>query len=315
MSFLAGLDWNALVPALRPWLLGGAAAWLVHALLQAIPWPKPKPRRLADFAGVDDQRRKVNVGSENHKVRLAFTAYGLDVAGWEDAALWLARLGGGAGLAVAALAVGLPPLMALAAFGIAWVVVDSLVNSAWAKLVGELERETPVFLSRLSHVVQVTPNVLVAVSEVGETLSPQGPLRAWAGRFVARVQAEGQAGFDAMLAEAQALSASLGLAVFEIGRLRETGGEGYAQAFAQSAESLSAILQGRAAGNAKAEGVRGAIRIVLGCLLGVMVLMLRTPQFAPTLQQPLMQLLYAGLLGWVAYGWIFTNGMIEEALR
>lgn len=303
-----------LLPALRPWIAGGALAFAVYALIQALPKGSRKSnKRLQHFAGVDEAS-KVEVGSTAHRIRLAFLSFGLDVSGNEDAALWSARLGAVGLVTVIGTAFSLPLFIALALGGAGWIVVDSVIQARWQEMVVKIEKDVPTFLLRLAGTVQVETNVLNAISEVAETFDPKSPLRSWLERFLAQCQSRGQAGLQAMLVEATAISSALGLAVFEIGRLWETGGEGYTRSFAVAADNLSNILQARGMANAKGDGARGAIRIVVLSLAAVMIFLIRTPQFGPVIKEPIMQLAYAAIIAWVAYGWKFINTMIDEAI-
>ncbi len=303
---------NALL--LRQVLASAALAVLAYLLVSRVRFTRPAARRLSEFAGLEEGGEAVPVGSRAHQIRLALSGWGLPVEGREEQVLLLLKVLAGLVAAALILALRLPPLTALAGPVLAWLAVDGLVEGRWKRMVHEIEREVPTFLARLSATVQVEPNVLLAVSDIGETLDPEKPLRAWTERFVARCQTAGRRGFQEMLEEAQAISPSLGLAVFEIGRLWQTGGPGYARAFARAAENLSGILQGRALAASKAAGIRSSIRMVLLALVGVVLVMLRSPQFAAAMRDPLVQVVYLGMLLWVGFGWYFINGMVEEAL-
>jgi hypothetical protein len=97
--------------------------------------------------------------------------------------------------------------------------------------------------------------------------------------------------------------------------LWETGGEGYARAFARAAENLMGILDGRVQAYAKAAGAKSAIRVVLGALILVSVFMMRNPEMALTIRSPLIQIVYLFIAVWVAIGWHQINSMIEEAVQ
>ena len=230
-------------------------------------------------------------------------------------ALWLARILFAVVLTLLICWAGFPPLTLIAGPAIAWFVVGSLVEGAWTKMRREIEDEVPVFLSRMSGTVQAEPNVLRALEEVAETLNPEGPLRAWLRRLLARLSAEGRPAFRPMLEEAESISPSLGLAIFEVLRLWETGGEGYARAFARAAENLMGILDGRVQAYAKAAGAKSAIRVVLGALVLVSVFMLRNPEMGSSMRHPLIQIAYLVIAVWVAIGWHQINSMIEEAVQ
>jgi len=273
--------------------------------------------RVANYVGMAEAAfgEEVEVGSQVHKVRLAFARFGIDVAGREIFAVWGAR--GSMALVLALLAwwAGFPVLAAPAGAVIGWLVAGSVIEGAWGGMRRGIEEEIPTFLSRLAGTVQADPNVLQAIEEVGETLSLRGPLHGWIRRLVAKVQAGGRPAYQAMLVEAEIISPSLGLAVFEVGRLWETGGSGYVLAFSRAAENLGEILDSRARAEAKAAGMKSAIRIVLGTLVVVVVIMIRNPAISASIRTPLVQLAYLAIAVWVAVGWNMVNGMIEEVVR
>ena len=67
-------------------------------------------------------------------------------------------------------------------------------------------------------------------------------------RFIGRCQAGGITGDGRNAARGAGISPSLGIAVFEIGRLWETGGPGYVKAFDMAADNIGDALKARGAG-------------------------------------------------------------------
>jgi hypothetical protein len=299
---------------LKPVLAGGALALGTYYLTRILTDIRRPGGRLSQFAAKAEQKAASDTGSQKHKIRLVFASFGLDVAGNETLALWLARLGGGTAMALILLLVNAPPLMLPAAYVAAWFLVDSQMNGAWIKLTHNVERDIPIFLSRMASTIQIESNVLEALNEVTETLEAKSPLRAWMLQFIARCQAGGQQALGEMLAEAQTVSTSLGIAVFEIGRLWETGGLGYATAFRIAADNIGDALKARGLAHAKGEGAKGSIRTIVLALVVVMVFLLRTPQFASALRDPTIQMVYAFLLGWMFFGWSAIDSIIEGAI-
>jgi hypothetical protein len=302
-----------------PYIAGLAAAaiayiafeWLLHRI--RVRGTAEVLERFA--AGGEEEILVAAIGSDLYKVRLAFSRYGMNVADREGLALWAARILFAILLTLFIWWAGFPPLTLIAGPALAWLLVGSLVEGAWTKMRREIENEIPTFLSRMSGTVQAEPNVLIALEDVTETLIPEGPLRSWMRRFLSRLSAEGRPAARPMLEEAEAISPSLGLAIFEVLRLWETGGEGYARAFARAAENLMGILDGRVQAYAKAAGAKSAIRVVLGALILVSIFMLRNPEMAATIRNPLIQIAYLVIAVWVAIGWYQINSMIEEAVQ
>lgn len=305
---------------LAPFAAAAAAAlvgYLLTEMLVKSVLVRGAKERVANYVAMAETSfgEEVEVGSQVHKVRLAFARFGVDVAGREVIALWAARASMALGVAFLVWWVGFPVLAAPVGAVIGWLLTGSIVEGAWSTMRRGIEEEIPTLLSRLAGTVQADPNVLQAIEEVSETLSQRGPLHSWLRRLVARVQAGGRPAYQAMLAEAESISPSLGLALFEVGRLWETGGPGYVEAFSRAAENLGEILDSRARAEAKAAGMKSAIRIVLGTLVLVVVIMIRNPAMSGSIRTPLVQLAYLGIAVWVAIGWSMVNGMIEEVAR
>jgi Flp pilus assembly protein TadB len=255
----------------------------------------------------------VQVGSEVHRIRLAFERVRLDVRGREYEGLWAMRILLGTFLGLGIWWAGFPPLAALAGPVLGWAVVASLVETSWSGMRREIEVELPIFLSRMAGTIQATPNVLLALDEVIQTLTPDRPLRRWMGRLAETLQRGGKPAIEGMLQEADTISPSLGLTVFEIGRLWETGGKGFSDAFSRAAENLGEILDSRARADSKGAGMKSAIRIMLATLVLVVIVMLRNPAVAASIRSPIVQFMYLAIIVWVGIGWSFVTGMIEEA--
>ncbi|MBN1438459.1 MAG: hypothetical protein JW929_03535 [Anaerolineales bacterium] len=299
---------------LKPWIAGAALAFGTYFLIRLLAQIKKPGGRLTQFGGAAEEKAAVDVGSQNHKTRLVFASFGLDVSGAEPAAEWLAYLGMGTAFGLVLLIVGAPLLMVPAGFVASFFLVKSLMNGAWVKLTHGIEKDIPIFLSRLASTVQIESNVLEALDEVTETLDAKSPLREWMLRLIARCQAGGLQAMAELLVEAQVISPSLGIAVFEIGRLWETGGPGYVKAFTMAAENIGDALKARGMAHAKGEGAKGSIKTIVGALIVVMVFLFRTPQFAVAMHDPSTQILYAFIIGWMFFGWMMIDSMIEGAI-
>lgn len=299
---------------LKPFIAGGALAVGTYFLVRLLTQIHRPAGRLTQFAGPAELKTATDTGSQNHKIRLVFSSFGLDVSGGEMLALYLTIAGVGLAMTLLLLIVGAPILMVPAAFLASWFLVNSQMNGAWAKLTHGIEKDIPIFLSRLASTVQIESNILEALNDMTETLDTKSPLREWMLRLIARCQAGGQQALTEMLKEAQIISPSLGIAVFEIGRLWETGGPGYVKAFNMAAENIGEALKARALAHAKGDGAKGSIRIIVLALIGVMLFLFRTPQFAASLRDTTIQIVFAFMLGWMFFGWSAIDSMIESAI-
>ena len=136
-----------------------------------------------------------------------------------------------------------------------------------------------------------------------------------AGALLAGWQAQGEAFLAQAHLEANQISPLLGLTVYQIRRLAETGGAGAAKAFATTAEELSAILEARAVASSKAEGARQAVLTMLVIMAVILGIMLSSPTIRQGYNDPTAQLVAAGALAVMGFGYVTLNGMIAEALE
>ena len=165
-------------------------------------------------------------------------------------------LGAVATVVVLLLLAGMPLAPALGGGALAYVLADEFLKGGPRKARLAIEQELPTFVSRLGGMLLVTGSPRAAVEEITATLIEGKPLRTWLERLLAGWQAQGEAFLAQAHLEANQISPLLGLTVYQIRRLAETGGAGAAKAFATTAEELSAILEARAVAGAKAEGAR-----------------------------------------------------------
>jgi len=103
--------------------------------------------------------------------------------------------------------------------------------------------------------------------------------------------------------------------VFEIGRLLETGGSGFTQAFTSTAEHLTSILRARAVARAKAESARNSVLTMIAIMGVIVLLMLSNEQNRIAYRDPLVQVISLVCLGAMAVGYAVLNNMIDEALE
>lgn len=185
-----------------------------------------------------------------------------------------AQIGGAAGPWLLALLMGLPliPAFGLAALG--YILADTFLKGRWRKARLAVEADLPLFVSQLGGQLLVTQAPLKAVEEVVGNLAEGSVLRLWMARLLKGLRLEGSAYLDKARAEAMQITPLLGLVLYEIGRLAETGGAGFAVAFTTTADELSAILEARAVASSKAEAARQAVLtmlVIMGIVLGMML--------------------------------------------
>ncbi len=302
---------------LVPYLVALAAALLIYGLVRLIP-RRSASKALSGYYDIPTRRQDAPpapVGSNAYKIRLACTGFGLDVAGREELARWAAYILVSLAAAVPIAISSLPPMVYLVAPAVAFVAVNGVINSRWNNIRLGIEKEIPTLLLRVSAVVQASPNVLDALTEVTASLNPDGPLKAWMERFTQRLQSSGQKGLEDALTEATAISPSLALVVIEIGRLWETGGIGYIEAFRLVSDNLAGILEARAQAAAKSAGAWGTVRIILLALGFAIYMVMGNPGTAHMFHAWYAQLGLLAVLIWAAVGWNIIGDTIQEATR
>jgi hypothetical protein len=161
----------------------------------------------------------------------------------------------------------------------------------------------------------VTGSPRAAVEEITATLLEGRPLRTWLERLLAGWQAQGEAFLAQAHLEANQISPLLGLTVYQIRRLAETGGAGATKAFATTAEELSAILEARAVAGSKAAGARQSVLTMLVIMAVILGIMLASPTIRQGYTDPTAQLVAAGALAVMGFGYVTLNSMIAEALE
>ena len=213
------------------------------------------------------------------------------------------------------LVLGMPVVPAVGGAALAYILADEFLRGKTRKARIAIEGELPTFVSRLGGMLLVTSSPRAAVEEVTATLLPGKPLRTWMDRLLAGWSSQGEPFLANAHLEGNAISPLLGLTVYQIRRLAETGGAGFTKAFATTAEELSAILEARAVASSKAEGARQAVLTMLVIMAVILGIMLSSPTIRHGYNDPTAQLVAAGALAVMGFGYVTLNGMIAEALE
>ncbi len=226
------------------------------------------------------------------------------------------RVMGGLVPVLGLLAARFPLLPSLVAGVLGLVVLDAWLKGRWQNFRSRVEAELPTFVSRLGAMLLLNESLTACLDEVLETLPPESsPLRVWMDGYLQGVRQEGKDFLDHARAQANRISPSLALVVFQLGRVVETGGVGFAQAFAASAEEMQTILEVRAVAAAKAEGARNSIAILLAIMGLVIALMAASPDMREGFRDATAQTILMAALGAMAFGYYFLTGMIADALE
>lgn len=224
-------------------------------------------------------------------------------------------LGASLGVFAALMLLGMPLVPAIGGAALAYILADEFLRGKARKARLAIEGELPTFVSRLGGMLLVTSAPRMAVEEVTATLLPGRPLRIWMERLLAGWSSQGEPFLANAHLEANRISPLLGLTVYQIRRLAETGGAGFVKAFATTAEELSAILEARAVAGSKAEAARQAVLTMLAIMAIILGIMLSSPVIRQGYADPTSQLIAAGALAVMAFGYTQLNGMIADALE
>ena len=291
------------------------AAWHVGGMLK-LRIGRPQVTRLENFATGQhvEKASAVQVGSFDHRVRIAFAKINIDAAGSESYYLMLGRIVAGAALTMALLIAGLPLLTSLVGIVAGYIFVNGWVTRAWSKARTDIEAELPSLLLRLNATIQAAPNVPAALETVAKTLRSDGPLRVWTLETAARMHSEGYGAMEAIRESAAGISTSLSIAADLIGRMWTTGGEGYAKAFGAAADNLESVLDARVLARAKGGSAQGTVNILTGMTFVMIAFMSRSDALADIVKSPLVQALYAGIALVIVYGHSQVSNIIDNSV-
>jgi hypothetical protein len=296
-----------------PFVGAGVLAFALYTVVKlALNQPRGKYRRLG--AADEEVVLPATFGSEQHKIRLAFKKFHINVAGKEKRARTAAYVVAGIlGFLFMRAGLLMSSVISVIGGGLGYLLVNSVIESSWKQVQMEIDSELPLFLTGFSSTVQIQQNKLATVYEEAQTLNPDGALRKWLlERFVASYERHGQSVFPELIQEAFGISNSLGVMLYMIQRYWVTGGD-WGDAFVLGTENLEGILDARIMGESEGANARSSILAIAGLLVIVIVIMTRNPTTREVISSPIMQLGYVGLFAWMMFGWKVQINMINEA--
>ena len=290
------------------------AYWIISTLLNSLLHRKIA-KGFDDFASPVENIPDAQMGSAAYKMRTAFAAYGIDAAGKEETVFYTAWTIIGVLAALVLITIRLNAVLALAAgAGIGYLTLQAIVAGRWDKTCLEIDSEVPTFLRNLSGIIQTESNVIQALDSASESLDPRKPLYSWIIDLNRGLQARGKAVFRIKLPEAGEISSALGIAVFEIERLWDAGGEGYTRAFKLTADNLAEILTVKAQAASKSTGATGLAKLIIAsAVLSIGYIIMSPVGQEMYLDNPMVKLAMVGAVIWGIYGWIYIKEMVREA--
>ncbi len=319
MNEITGL--NELAVQALPFIGAAFAAYAIYFIGQQLTkdiFKKNTSQRVKDLIGVKEEQKikPTDFGSTEFKTRLAFSRYNIDVYKHESIAINLARFIASLLLIAVLHFIFALPLITSMAGGIGGImIVNSFAGGAWTKMCNEIDKEIPIFLSGFTSTIQVNPNVLQAVEEESTVLAVNSPLKKWLlERFVRLGQERGISALDGLVEEAFRISNSLGVMIFLIGRLWRTGGMEWKRSFALAASNLEGVMEARLFGLSAGNSAKGAVKLIIGVTLFVILIMARNPVFKSSMETPVVQAVYAGSILLMIFGYGFMSNMVDNLL-
>ena len=312
------IDFSSLDPLLLIVLAALMAGLTVLVLAQRVHWRLPQRGAGSTVLAYLEQESSGDADSPVAAIHLHKDAIILDSLGLSYTPHLLAGLRLGCALLPAVLLALLsyPWVLVLGGGVLGAILAHTWLQGRWRRFCNQVEQELPTFTSRLSGTLLVTTSPVAALEDVVEGLSPGTPLRLWLQAFGRGLRLPGRQHFVAQAQQSAGdISMSLALVVFELGRLLETGGSGFTQAFTTTSEHLTSILRARAVARSKAEAARSSVLTMLAIMAVVILLMLSAEQNRAAYHDPLVQLVALGCLGAMALGYGLLNNMIDEALE
>lgn len=223
----------------------------------------------------------------------------------------------GAGLATVAVLYGMgyPWPLGVGAGALAALLLRSFLNQQRTKARVRVEQELPGFMSEVAGQLMVTSSARMAIEEVIRGMRAESPLRAWMEYVLAGYNREGVKFLEQARQEAVAITPQMGVVMYGIQRLAETGGGDFTEAFMTMADRLSAILEARAVAGSKAESARTAVLMLIEIMAFVMVTIFNAETIRQGFSYPVVQVASIICVGLMGFGYAFMSGMIDEAME
>jgi hypothetical protein len=205
--------------------------------------------------------------------------------------------------------------LAAGAGALAFLLARSFLQNRRTQARVRIEQELPSFVSEIAGQLMVTSSARLVLEEVITGMRYASSLRAWMQYLLYGYNREGVIFLGQARREAQTITPHLGVVMYELERLAETGGGDFAAAFTTSADELSAILEARAVAGSKAESARMAVLMLMGIMGFVLFTMFSSDAIREGFNYPAVQMITVGCVVVMGFGYSFMNDMINEAME
>lgn len=299
-------------------VLGAFLIYIIADFMTKRVFAPKASKRVKDMTGMQERNEEptIDFGSDDYKIRLAFSSLKIDVSGYESLAVNVFRLVAGLVFVfVMNVVLGLPLITSLVGFLGGILMINSFTTGAWRNMCNEINKEIPIFLSGFTSTIQVSPNVLQAIEEEADVLQEGSKLQWWLrNRFLKLGQEKNIAALEELTIEAFRVSTSLGSMVFLVGRMWRTGGIEWQRAFTLAASNLEGVMEARILGMAAGNAAKNSVKLIIGVTLVVTLVLARNPVFEHAMKEPIVQIVYALSTLMMIFGYGVMGDMIDNLL-
>jgi hypothetical protein len=221
-----------------------------------------------------------------------------------------------AGAALLGVLFDLPLLMTGAVGVLAYWIPPQLAQHTWRRAKQQVEEQLLALVTDLRSLTQFTANPRAALEEAEANLRvADGELLADdLQRTLMDVRRHGDRGWRMAEERAQALSPTLAMLYFSLGRLKQTGGTRFAATFDRTGDTLIEILGIRMRINSQAQSGKSTMNVIGGVLALILASMLSDPLMRTAYTTPLGQLLLAGSVLLMGFGYWYIHRQIEKVM-
>ncbi len=207
------------------------------------------------------------------------------------------------------------PLTAAVALLVYWI-PQQLAQNTWRQAKNQVEEDLLSLVTDLRSLTQFTANPLEALEEAEANLrvSDCELLAAELQRTLLDVRRHGDRGWRMAEERAQALSSTLAMLYFTLGRLKQTGGTRFAETFETLGDTLIDILGIRLRINSQAQSGKSTMNMIAIVLALIFGSMLSDPLMREAYTTPLGQALLAGSVLLMGFGYWYIHRLLEKVM-
>ena len=239
-------------------------------------------------------------------------AAGLDLGENAETKFTLIRLGL-AGVTFILVGATIPPIMALAAVGVAFMAPAWYVAGRKRSRAQAMDRELPDALGRIAGLLEIQPDIAQVLALTADSLSVGGrsPLADELRRTAAEFRSRGEEALRDL--ERRAPTPGLASLAAALRIYAQAGGQ-FSAVMSAAADRASALWAGRNEGLAKAGSALMAAKIIPGMLAFVGFFTLRDPDVQHFYRSGFGQILAVVVIGAMIYGYLMIRSMVDEVM-